>query len=114
MQIMKTFLLSLLFTSIMVNIAVAQGITIPNPLGSGGSDIPTLIHTIANWLLGIGATISTIVIIWAAIVFMTSGGNKDKVTMARNTLWYAIIGLTILLIADGVSIFIQNFLSGNF
>lgn len=113
---MKTFLLLLLFVStiIVANIAVAQGITIPNPLGSGGSDIPTLIHTIANWLLGIGATISTIVIIWAAIVFMTSGGNKDKVTMARNTLWYAIIGLTILLLADGVSILIQNFLSGRF
>lgn len=93
---------------------MAQGITIPNPLGSGGSDIPTLINTIANWLLGIGATISTVVILWAAVVFMTSGGNKDKVTMARNTLWYAIIGLTILLLANGVSIFIQNFLSGNF
>lgn len=116
MQIMKTFLLSILFLIIIIvaNIAVAQGINIPNPLGSGGSDIPTLIHTIADWLLGIGATISTIVIIWAAIVFMTSGGNKDKVTMARKTLWYAIIGLSILLLADGVSIFIQNFLSGNF
>lgn len=113
---MKIFLPSILFISIMVlaSSAVAQGVTIPNPLGSGGSDVPTLIHTIANRLLGIGAIISTIIILWAAIVFMTSGGNKDRVTMARNTLWYAIIGLTILLLADGVSILIQNFLSGSF
>ena|SRR3989344_1244696 len=111
---MKTFLLLIIFLSIMTNVASGQGITVPNPLGSGGSDIPTLIGTIATWLLGIGATISTIVIIWAAIVFMTSGGNKDRVTMARQTLWYAIIGLTILLLANGVALLIQNFLSGSF
>lgn len=111
---MKIFLILILFAGMLIASSAAAQITIPNPLGSGGSDVPTLINTIANWLLGIGATISTIVIIWAAIVFMTSGGNKDRVTMARQTLWYAIIGLTILLLADGISILIQNFLSGRF
>lgn len=106
-------LLFFLFFVIMNNIAVAQ-ITIDNPLGSGGKDIPTLISTIANWLLGIGTTISTIVILWAAFLFMTSGGNKDRVTQARQTLWYAIIGLAILLLASGVSLLIKNILSGNF
>lgn len=94
--------------------AIAQSITIPNPLGSGGKDIPTLIDTIATWLLGIGLTISTIIIIWAAFLFMTSGGSKERVTMARKTLWYAIIGIVILLLAKGVTSIIQNFLSGKF
>ncbi len=94
--------------------ATAQNITIPNPLGSGGKDIPTLIDTIATWLLGIGSTIAVMIVIWAAFLFMTSGGNKERVTKARKTLWYAIIGLTILLLAKGVTSIIQNFLSGQF
>ena len=93
---------------------MAQSITIPNPLGSGGKDIPTLIDTIATWLLGIGSTIAVIIVIWAAFLFMTSGGNVERVTMARKTLWYAIIGIVILLLAKGVTSIIQNFLSGQF
>ena len=114
---MKTLLIFVLFFGIMtigVPNAMAQSITIPNPLGSGGRDIPTLIDTIATWLLGIGSTIAVIIVIWAAFLFMTSGGNTEKVTTARRTLWYAIIGLTILLLAKGVTLLIQNFLSGNF
>lgn len=106
-------LLFFLFFAIMSGIAVAQ-VTIENPLGSGGKNIPTLISTISNWLLGIGMTISTIIVLWAAFLFMTSGGNKDRVTQARQTLWYAIIGLAILLLASGVSLLIKNILSGNF
>ena len=111
---MKNFLIFVLFLFIIVNGVSAQGINIPNPLGSGGKDVPTLIGTIANWLLGIGTVLATIVVLWAAFLFMTSGGSPARVTQARQTLWYAIIGLAILLLADGVALLIQNFLRGNF
>ena len=114
---MKALLIFALFFGIVAISAfnaMAQTITIPNPLGSGGKDIPTLVDTIATWLLEIGLVISTIIILWAAILFMFSGGNQEKVTMARKTLWYTIIGITILLLAKGVTSIIQNLLSGNF
>ena len=111
---MKTFLLFFLFVTIIANVAMAQGITIDNPLGSGGKDIPTLIGTIATWLLGIGTVLATIVVLWAAFLFMTSGGSQTRVTQARQTLLYAIIGLAVLMLADGVALLIQNFLKGNF
>lgn len=110
----KNLLIFFLFFGIMAISAHAAVIEIPNPLGTGGSDIPTLIGTIANWLLGIGTVLATIVVLWAAFLFMTSGGNAARVTQARQTLLYAIIGLAVLLLADGVSLLIQNFLSGNF
>ena len=113
---MKTLLIFALFFGIVAISAfnaMAQSITIPNPLGSGGKDIPTLIDTIATWLLEIGITIAVIIVIWAAFLFMTSGGNQEKVTMARKTLWYAIIGLALLILAKGVTSIIQNLLSGN-
>jgi len=76
--------------------------------------ITELIDSIATWLLGIGSTIAVIVVLWAAFLFMTSGGSKDQVTKARQTLWYAVIGLTVLLLAKGVTLLIQNILSGRF
>ena len=109
---MKTFLLFFLFIAIIANVTIAQ--EIPNPLGSGGKDIPTLIGTIATWLLGIGTVLATIVVLWAAFLFMTSGGSQTRVTLARQTLLYAIIGLAVLMLADGVALLIQNFLKGNF
>jgi len=112
---MKNLLIFGLFFGIVILVApYAMALEIPNPLGSGGSDIPTLIDTIATWLLGIGSTIAVIIVIWAAFLFMTSGGSAEKVTTARKTLLYAIIGLTILLLAKGVTSIIRNFLSGNF
>lgn len=117
---MKTYLWILdiliffLFFVLITDGALAAGIGIPNPLGSGGKDIPTLISTIANWLLGIGTVIATIVVLWAALLFMTSGGSSTRVTQARQTLLYAIIGLAVLMLADGVALLIQNFLRGNF
>ncbi|MDO8676207.1 MAG: TrbC/VirB2 family protein [Candidatus Azambacteria bacterium] len=112
---MKQFLISffLIFYLMVAVVTVsAQTISIDNPLVSG--DIPTLIDKIASWLLGIGTVLATIVILWAAFLFMTSGGSKDKVTQARQTLWYAVIGLTVLLLAKGATLLIQNTLSGRF
>jgi hypothetical protein len=112
---MKNLLIFGLFFGILVLSApYALALEIPNPLGPGGKDIPTLIDKIATWLLEIGATIAVIIVLYAAVLFMTSGGNQARVTMARQTLWYAIIGLAILLLAKGVTLFIQNVLSGKF
>ena len=108
---MKKLLLFFLFYAMMAGSVQAQ-VTIDNPLVSG--DIPTLIDKIATWLLGIGTVLATIVVLWAAFLFMTSGGNKDRVTRARQTLWYAIIGIVVLLLAKGVTLLIQNTLSGRF
>ncbi len=110
---MKTFLIfSLVFAIMFMVGGKALAVELVNPIGAG--DIPTLIDKIATWLLEIGATISTIIILWSALIFMTSGGNKDKVTQARKTLWYAIIGIVILLVAKGITSIIKGFLSGSF
>ncbi|HAJ44885.1 MAG: hypothetical protein UV53_C0009G0024 [Candidatus Azambacteria bacterium GW2011_GWE1_42_9] len=114
---MKTILALLFFFAIMIigaQSALAQIIDIPNPLGPEGLTIPGLVAKIATWLLEIGSVIAVIVILWAALVFMTSGGNKERVTQARQTLWYAIIGLIVLLLASGVAELIKNFLTGNY
>lgn len=110
---MKTLLIFASFLSIMlISSHYAMALEILNPIGPQDQTIPQLIDKIATWLLKIGLVISTIIILWAAIVFMTSGGNQARVTQARQTLWYAIIGITVLLLAKGLTTLIQNVLSG--
>lgn len=68
-----------------------------------------LIDLILNYLLVIAIPLSTIVIIYAAMLFMISGGDPKRVDTARKTLFYAVIGIAILLIAKGVTFTITKF-----
>lgn len=52
--------------------------------------------------------ISIIVMILGGISFITSNGNAQKVTTAKNTILYASIGLVISLIAQFIVIFILS------
>ena len=90
--------------------AQAQIVSLPNPLVA--DDLAALIDNIATWLLTIGLTLSTLVIIWSALQFMVSGGNKDMVERARKTIWYAVIGIIVLLLAKGITLIIAGFLGG--
>ncbi len=110
---MKTLLIfGLFFAILMLSAPYALALEIPNPILC--STIPNCIDKIATWLLGIGATIGVIIVLYAAFLFMTSGGSAERVTMARKTLLYAIIGITLLLLAKGVTALIENILKGNF
>lgn len=85
-------------------------ISLPNPLAA--NDITELVDRIATWLLTIGIALSTLAIIWSALQFMVSGGNEKRVEAARKTIWYAIIGIVVLLLAKGITLIIAGFLGG--
>lgn len=89
---------------------LSRAVSIPNPLG-GTTTISGLVDKIATFLLQIGIPITTIMILVAAIQFMFAGGSEKRVTAAKQTLLYAIIGLAVLLLAKGVSSVITSFLS---
>jgi len=77
-------------------------------------DFFVLLQNIINFFLALMIPLTTIAAVYIAFLFMTSGGSQTRVTLARQTLWYAIIGLAVLMLADGVALLIQNFLKGNF
>jgi len=73
--------------------------------------IQGLIDLVLNWLLMIAIPLSTIVILYAAILFMVSGGDKGRTKKARDVIKFAVIGIVILLLAKGISYSIMNFLT---
>ncbi len=58
------------------------------------------------WILAIGA------LVWAAILFLTAGGDKEKVTKAKKMVLYAVIAAAVALLATAIYPITYNVLQG--
>lgn len=61
-----------------------------------------IIGVVINTLLFIVGTLSVIMIIVGGIFYATSAGDSSKVTKAKNTLTYAIVGLVVAFLAYAI------------
>lgn len=82
----------------------AKGDAMPSEL-VGPDGVFTQISNIILYIVGI---ISVIMLIWGGIRYITSGGDNKKVTDAKNTVLYAIIGLIIAILAFAIVNFVLN------
>ncbi len=73
-----------------------------NPL-FGPSGVLTTAISLLSFLLGI---VSVLIIIVAAIKFIVSQGDPQKVTTARNTIIYAVVGIFVASIAQVIVAFV--------
>ncbi|RWZ78379.1 MAG: hypothetical protein EOT05_01275 [Candidatus Microsaccharimonas sossegonensis] len=65
-----------------------------------------LIAKIVNTLLFVVGALAVIMIIVGGLLYATSSGDPSRVTMAKNTLMYAIIGLVVAFLAFAVVNFV--------
>ena len=65
-----------------------------------------IFHQVTNVILYIAGIVVVIMLIIGGIKYMMSGGDSKKVTDAKNTVLYAIIGLVICFIAFAVVNFV--------
>ncbi|MDQ5943308.1 MAG: hypothetical protein QG675_76 [Patescibacteria group bacterium] len=91
----------------MRSILYIAGLTAPPGLG-GPADFGSLISTITNLLLGIAGSIAVIFIIVGGIQYATSAGDDGKVQSAKNTIFNAVIGLVITVMAFAIVNFLLN------
>ncbi|TSC90283.1 MAG: hypothetical protein G01um10142_455 [Parcubacteria group bacterium Gr01-1014_2] len=70
-----------------------------------------LAKAIGRFLFQIAIPIAVIIIIYAGLLFLTSGGNQEKVKKARTALLYAVVGLAIILIGQGFFTLIKSILN---
>ncbi|MEK7148845.1 MAG: hypothetical protein AAB796_00385 [Patescibacteria group bacterium] len=87
--------------------ALAQGIQ--NPLGQG-STISSVIGQIVDFIFSLGLAISVIVLAIGAYQYLFSFGSEQKVEQAHKTLWYAVLGIIIMLVGKGLATLITNIL----
>lgn len=77
-------------------------------------DLNTTLNTAINVVIGIVGFLAVAIIILGGIGFVTSQGDTAKVTKARNTILYGVVGLVVALLAFAIVNFVLvNIFAGN-
>ena len=71
----------------------------------GVDGVFTRITSIALYIIG---AISVIMLIWGGLRYILSGGDGKKITDAKNTILYAILGLAIAFLSYAIIRFVLN------
>ena len=74
--------------------------------GPATRTLPELIGNLINAFLGVLGIIFVIIIVYAGYLYLTAGGEEEKVTKAKKLLAQSIIGLIIILSAYAIASFI--------
>lgn len=88
----------------------ASGFSIQNPLKYG--TVSALIKGISGYLIGFGASVATLMVLWGAFQILTAGGDAKGYEKGKDTVMYAAIGLGILLLAGGIGSLVSDLLGG--
>lgn len=67
------------------------------------------IWTIVSFALGILGGIAIIVIVIGGFMYATSAGDSGKLTAAKNTILYAVVGLVVAIFAGAIVMFVTGF-----
>ena len=65
-----------------------------------------MINTIINGALGVIGIVAVVIIIFGGVQYTTSAGDAAKVTKAKNTILYGVVGLVIALLAFAIVNFV--------
>lgn len=85
----------------------SQG-TCATTTSSGTDTVNSIITTVINLFSVIVGIIAVIMIIYSGLRYITSGGDSAKITSAKNTIVYAIIGLIVVALAQFIVKFVLN------
>lgn len=90
-----------------------SGSDVCNAIGSGvncdqgtGPSIGHVIKVVINILSIVVGIIAIIMIIISGLRYVTSGGDANNVSAAKNTLMYALIGLVVVVFAQAIVQFV--------
>lgn len=82
-----------------------QQSVVPNANG-----VLDLIKKLTDWFAAIIAAIAVVMILYAAFLFITAGGNEDSRGKAKNVLIWGIIGIAVAFLAYGIVGLVRSFL----
>lgn len=87
---------------------------LPELPGNAPTDFGTLITvivTIARWMFGILMALAIVFILYAAFLYIIAQGNEDRIKTAKTILIYAVVGLVVAVLAGGISVIVQDFIT---
>ncbi len=97
-------------TNLSSGLNAAHGTGTPGSISTTGND--STVKKVVDFLLYIVGILSVIMLIWGGIRYTTSAGDAGKVTSAKNTILYALIGLIVAVLAYAIVQFVFSQASG--
>lgn len=70
-----------------------------------------LISNAISWFIGIGGVVAAAFVVIGGIKYITSSGDSSKLQQAKNTIFYALIGLAIVGLAEVIVAFVTNIIN---
>ncbi|MBQ6147510.1 hypothetical protein IJI70_01550 [Candidatus Saccharibacteria bacterium] len=86
--------------------AVKSGVTAVESNFTETNDLATIVNNIINIVLYVVGIIAVVMIIIGGVQYATSAGDTNKVTKAKNTILYGIVGLVISVLAYAIVNFV--------
>jgi cytochrome bd-type quinol oxidase subunit 2 len=75
------------------------------------NSVENAINNVMNWFFVIVLIIAVIFLLWAGFLFITAGGDPDKVNTARQNVMYAMVGVAVAVLARGIVSLVQGLMS---
>ena len=116
----RVLLLGASFLSLVPAVAMAQnfsidastgpdlGVDAPRAAGLGNTDIRITIARIIRVAMSLLGIISVVIVLFGGFIWMTAGGNDEKIGEAKKWIFGGVIGLAIILSAFAISSFVIN------
>jgi len=83
--------------------AVAQTVPVTPPLPIvGGITLRSLFERIVLWVLAIAGMIAVLFLIYGGFLYLTAGGDAERVTKAKTTIINAVIGIIVIALAFAI------------
>lgn len=83
-------------------------VCICNPLGA--DTFEDIINNIIDFIFNIALVLAPLMIVWAGGLYITSSGNPDQITKAKNIIIYTLVGFAIILLSKGFVAIIKQLL----
>lgn len=87
---------------------ISGGCTADPNADQGTRNLTSVIATVVNIISIIVGVVAVIMIIWGGLKYITSGGESGKITSAKNTIIYALIGLVVVALAQFIVRFVLS------
>ena len=85
-----------------------------NPLGSFRTlqQAPSQVGTIIGGIFGVVGALAVLMIVYGGLMWMTSGGNQERVKKGRDVLVWATVGIVVIFSSYIILNFVLNVLTG--
>lgn len=106
----KTVVFAIIIESAWIQAVFAEG-EIPNPI-SGADSLETVIANVADAASTIALVLAPVFIVVAGLQFLFAGESEQKISQAKKTLWWTLIGTAIVVGASILTNAVINTIEG--